>query len=316
MSNRVLIPGGAGFIGSNLAEFYLHNGWDVTVIDGLLERTGARIQNLSSVKSDITFINKRIEDIVELRQIVKQNDLIIDCMAWTSHKAAIIDPLYDCNLNIISHIHLINSLPEGYDKPVIYLGSRGQYGNPKIEVITEDSPMIPEDIQGINKLAAENYFRIYSKLKKINVISIRFPNCYGKNQPLEGDDIGLIGSFIRDVLADKEIEIYGNNRKRFILYVRDLCEYIYSIVQGDVAGFNPYNISGIELTLEELIETIIRIAGKGRYIKKDLPLEIKAIDIGTARFSDEKIKKIFSVETTDINVSLQETIKYFQQNLN
>lgn len=315
MKNRVLIPGGAGFIGSNLAEFYLDKGWHVTVIDGLLERTGARLQNLACLRSSITFINKRIEDIAELRQIIEQNDLVIDCMAWTSHRAAIADPLYDIDLNIKSHIYLINSIPEGYNKPVIYLGSRGQYGNPKLEVIDEETPMSPEDVQGINKLAAENYFRIYSKLKNFNVISVRFPNCYGKNQPLGGDDIGLIGSFIRDVLADKEIEIYGNNRKRFILYVNDLCEYIYVLYKVDISGFNSYNVSGIDLTLEELVETIIKLTGKGRYIKKEIPQEIKAIDIGTARFSDDKIKNLIPVQTTDIKVSLEETIKYFHQDL-
>ncbi len=315
MIKKVLIFGGAGFIGSNLARFYVDHKWDVTIVDGLLDKTGGRFENLTNILDSIKFIDKRIENIKNLSELIDNNDLVIDCMAWTSHRAALMDPFYDLELNVKSHIHLLNAVKEGFVKPIIYLGSRGQYGNPAVFEITEDTPMIPEDVQGINKLAAENYFRVYSRLKKLNIVSIRFPNCYGMNQPTSGDDIGLIGSFIRDILDDKEIVIYGNNRKRFILYVKDLCEYVYALGNNPYMGFNPYNISGVELTIEELVQTIVSIIGKGNYIKKDIPHEIKAIDIGTALFNDEKIQKKFSIQNTNIIASLKETVMYFQRSL-
>ena len=262
---KILILGGAGFIGSNLVKKFVSENYYVTVIDGLLDKTGGRKENIFESLNKITFINKRIEDIENLGEILSEQDVVIDSMGWTLHKAALSDPFFDMKLNVQSHLFLLQSLIKNkiFEKKIIYLGSKGQYGNPKVEIITEDTPLNPVDIQGIHKVASESYFKLYSKLYGLNVISLRIPNCFGENQIIDNKDIGLIGNFIRDALNGKIIEVYGETRKRSILYVDDLVDVVLKLSKKGFTGFNDYNISGCNKLIKYLAEEIVSIIGKG-----------------------------------------------------
>jgi UDP-glucose 4-epimerase len=312
---KVLILGGAGFIGSNLVKIFVDNNCNVTVIDGLLDKTGARIENLSNYLDKIIFIQKRVEDTQNLPDIISKQDVVIDSMAWTSHLSAIKDPLYDLELNVKSHLYVLKAIINNKLFPckIIYLGSRGQYGNPIVEKITEITPMVPEDIQGIHKLTAENYYRIYSKLYGLNIISLRIPNCFGENQPYEGEDIGLIGSFVKDSLKDKTIEIYGKGRKRNLIYVKDLCNITFSLSDTSISGFSAYNVAGHETGIEDLVKTIIKITDKGKFVLKSIPEEIKNIDTGFAQFDDTKLRNILNgYNLTILQDALKSTIDYLK----
>lgn len=314
--HTVLILGGAGFIGSNIAKRFYDVGCNVIVIDGLLNQTSGRRKNLKQIISDIQFIKSKIEDVHNLDEIVRQSDIIVDCMAWTSHHLALKEPIYDLKLNAESHLYLIQQLKKYHNIKIIYLGSRSQYGNPNISEITEDTPMVPDDIQGIHKLVAESYYRIYSKLYGLNVISIRFPNCFGKNQPTTGNDIGLVGSFIRDILASKIIEVYGIDRKRYLVYVKDLAEVVFKLSEKSFTDFKAFNLSGHEILIEELIKALIEIIGKGRYVKAEIPHEVKVIDIGSAKFSDVKLQRFLGgIPKTNLKAALCKTVSYFKENM-
>ena len=315
---KILILGGAGFIGSNLAEKFVNNDYDVTIIDGLLKKTGGRLQNVSNFLNKITFIEKRIEEVHDLSEIISKQDIIIDSMSWTSHLSALKDPFYDLELNVKSHLYFLEEVKKNKIKPgkIIYLGSRGQYGNPNVDVINETTPMIPEDIQGVHKLAAENYYRVYSKLCKLNVVSLRITGCFGQNQPYQREDIGLMGNLIRDAINGKIIEIYGEGRKRNMLYVYDLADVILKVSKKDFSGFNAFNISGCSKLIKDLAEKIVSIVGKGSVLVRKIPAEIEAIDIGNAEISDIKIRDfIKEIKTTKMEISLLNTINYFIQRI-
>ncbi len=316
LKKRILILGGAGFIGSNIASAFVKAGSDVVVIDGMLSNTGARKDNLKSIVSNIEFIESRIEDVPNLPEIIAQSDIIIDSMAWAFHRLALDNPDYDLDLNLKSHLYLIQHLDNCKNKKIIYIGSSGQYGNPNIDQIVEDTRMIPEDIQGIHKLAAESYFRVYSKLKGFNVISVRFPNCYGKNQAIVGSDIGLIGLFIRDLLKKKNTTVYGKSRRRFLVYVEDLAEVVLRLSRQEFSGFAAYNLSGHSVLVKNLVKTLIEIIGEGTYKVEELPYELKIIDVGRARFSDDKLRNILGeIPITDFKSSLEITVEYFKKEL-
>jgi len=194
MTCNVTIFGGAGFIGSNIAKKLVEIGYNTTVVDGLLRNTGGDLKNIRDILEKIKFYPLRIEEVPNLVKLVEDSDFIIDSMAWTQHGSAITNPQYDLELNCASHLCLIQALTK--KNKVIYLGSRGQYGNPTVSRITEQTTMVPLDIQGIHKLAAENYYRIYSKIKSFDVVSLRIANCFGANQPIKKNEPGLIASFI------------------------------------------------------------------------------------------------------------------------
>ena len=104
-------------------------------IDGIMKNTGGNRNNLIYLKNNITFIDKRIEDVENLPDLIQSVDLIICSMGWTPHQAAILDPFYDLELNIKSHLTLLNILIDFKNKKVIYLGSRSQYGNQNDKMI-------------------------------------------------------------------------------------------------------------------------------------------------------------------------------------
>jgi len=311
-----LILGGAGFVGSQIATRFCRAGYNVIVIDGLMDQTGGRKKNLSPIISEIQFLDSCIEDVHDLAEIVRQSDIIVDCMAWTSHRLALLDPVYDLRLNAESHLYLIRQLQENRNKKVIYLGSRVQYGNPGVAEITENTPMVPEDVQGIHKLTAESYYRVYAKLNSLNVVSLRFPNCFGENQPVLGDDIGLIGSFIRDILDNKCIEVFGHDRKRHLVYVKDLAEVVFLLIKKPNVGFSAFNLGGYEVLIEDLVKTLIELTGQGTYQIKELSHEIRSIDVGNARFSEAKLKTLLGeIPRTDLRSALLATITYFKENM-
>ena len=273
---RVLIFGGAGFIGSNLAKKFLGLGAAVTIVDGFIEDTGADMENINEIKEDIVLYKSKIEDLDNIKQLIENSDLIIDSMALTAHNIGLEKPFLDVELNLLSHLYIINNLKDFQNKKVIYLGSVSQYAK--------------ADSQGINKSAAEDYYRIYSKRYGFDVISLRIPNCYGENQKTKGEDIGLIGSFIRDILNNKEVEIYNSiERKKNIIYVKDLVDYIIKLIPKEDKCFKFYDVEGINVSLQELLGEIIKITGKGSYSVKS------------------------KAELIDLNTSLSNTIKYFEE---
>jgi UDP-glucose 4-epimerase len=312
----VLILGGAGFVGSNMAKVFVRIGAKVTVIDGLFRGTGGTPANLVEILPHIRFIPHAVQDVDDLQAIIADQSLIIDAMAWTSHHAALAAPDYDLELNAASHLSVIRHLRNTPETMVIYLGSRSQYGKPSAMVITEETPMVPEDIQGIHKLAGESYYRVYSKLYGFCAISLRFPNCFGEHQPVSGDDIGLIGSFIRDCMVSRTIDVYGAGRKRSVVYVEDVANIAERLTHASNSGFSVYNIGGHHLTIEELAATIIDVVGMGEYRVKELPEEVRAIDVGSALLSDTKLHGVIGpVEYTAMKPALEVTAAYMRKSL-
>ncbi len=317
-TRSVLILGGAGFIGSNLAGEFLQEGYHVSVLDGLMKRTGGRIKNLKPILGEIEFIPKQIEKFGDLKKLLIKNELIIDCMAWTSHLQALADPDYDKRLNLSCHLHWLDEcLPLDINKKrIIYLGSRGQYGCPNLKRINERTASEPNDIQGIHKLAAESYFRVYAKHHDLNAVSLRIPNCFGENQMTSESDIGLVGGLIRDLITNKTLNVFGTKRQREIVYVKDLCEIVMKVAGSDFHGFEAYNIGGKQVGILTLVKLMIDLAGKGNYRIMDVPKMIKEMDSATGRYSTNKLSKfIGKTEVTPLRISLKRTIDYFKGEL-
>jgi UDP-glucose 4-epimerase len=309
-----LIAGGAGFLGSHIAKRFHYAGYDVSVIDGLLEHTGGNEKKLEPILKDIQFYKTDVREVDGLANIVRDSNVVVDCMAWTAHRSALNNPIYDLRLNLESHLYLLQYLHPG--QKIIYLGSRSQYGTPDVDTIIEDTPMISVDIQGTHKIAAESYYRVYSRLRGLNVISLRFPNCFGVNQPLDGEDVGLVGGFIRDLLRRRLVEVYGTHRKRSLVYAPDLAEVVHLSSESPLIGFSAYNLAGTEIYIKSLVEVLIELIGSGTYQLSEMPADISSIDVGNASFSNGKLRAVIGeIPVTDLRNALQTTVEYFKENL-
>ncbi len=314
-NKKILILGGAGFIGSNLAEEFINLGAQVKIVDGFVQHTGANRDNIKSFVEKIDLYDCRVENLHNLSELVNDSDFIIDSIGLTAHIFGIENPLIDVQYNLICHLLIISALKGSKNKKVIYLGSRGQYGNIEGTVISEKTPQNPIDAQGINKVAAEIFYKIYAQKYGFKVVSLRITNCFGQNQKCYGNDIGLVGSFIRDMLSGKTVDIFGKKeRRKNLIYIKDLVKIITRFNTRIVNSFEAYNIAGYELTIGNILDYIIGIIGRGKYVVKPFPKDIKNIDVGEAGFSDEKIRYLLGrLEFTNIRDALSNTIEYFKR---
>jgi UDP-glucose 4-epimerase len=313
---KLLLCGGAGFLGSHIAKTFLRQDWRVGALDGLVEGTGGARANIADFESDLEFVLlQKIEAVSDLAERVQWADWIVDAMAFTGHLIGFEQPIMDANANLLSHLRLLEALKKCPGKRIIYLGSRSQYGVAAAAEITEETPCAPVDPQGINKLAAEHFFRIYSKPYQFDAASLRLTNCFGPKQRVTGER-GLVGGFIQDTLDGKPIEIFGSaDRTKNLLFGEDAAKIVFAFTQKPWSGFDVFNVGGVEAGIREFLETIFKAAGKGSFTVKPFPEHVKRIDVGEARFSDEKLGRFLNgFERTSLDAALSLTVDYFKEN--
>jgi UDP-glucose 4-epimerase len=313
---RVVVFGGAGFLGSRIVAAFVERGDEVVVVDGLMAEAGGDEAHLTAVRASIEFIPAAVEHIADLDRLVNGAALIVDCMAWTRHVAAFDNPLYDLRLNLESHLRLIQAARTAAGARILYLGSRGEYGRSSEPRITEQTPLDPRDVQSVHKAAADQHFRLFAELSGMGVISLRLPNCFGPGQPLAGKDIGLVGDWIRSALAGTPIVLYGTGRRRSLLYSDDAATVVSRLSDRPFTGYEAYNLAGRDVDLVDLAERIVRIAGSGVVTRAPMPHDVAVMDIGGAVFDDSALRRLIgSSPDVDLDRALGATITYFKERL-
>jgi nucleoside-diphosphate-sugar epimerase len=315
-SPRVLVLGGAGFIGSHVAAALVRRDVRVTVLDGFIPGGGAREANLATLGSRIELIRARVEDRADLEAVLREADVVIDCMGFPAHHVGLADPLRDLDLNLRSHVVLIDALRRVRGRLVIYLGSRGQYGRPPAAPVTEETAQVPVDTQGVHKLAAESLFRIYAGRGDFDAISLRLSNTFGEHQRTEGDDLGLVGGFIRDLLAGRTVQVFGDSeRTKALLYVRDAAEIAAeAALRIRASGFTAFNVAGSSVTLRQLLDALVAAVGAGGWTVAPFPEHIRQMDSGDAPYPDGRIAQALgSLPQTEVTEALRSTVAYFKR---
>jgi UDP-glucose 4-epimerase len=287
-----LVLGGAGFIGSNICRHLAARGFRVVAVDGLMPRTSGNAANLASVSGDIQLIAHRLEDVTSFADLLRGHDIVVDAMGWTSHWEAFEDPEYDLALNLSSHLVVTRAMPIARPQRIVYLASAHQYGRVSNSPIAETQPLLPLDVQGIHKTAAEHHYRIAAERNDLSVVSLRFGNTFGPAQPLTGRDVGLIADMIRKSLAGETIEVFGVGRMRTVHYAPDLARMIEGMAGRGPAGFTAINVPGEHVAISELASQITSCTG-GTLSQKPLPADLSAIDAGNAPLDCTLFAKYF-----------------------
>jgi len=281
LPDHVVVCGGAGFIGAHVCKAFVAAGSRVTAVDALVPGTGGSLEHLDGVG-----VRLLVRDVANATEVLRECDLVVDAMGWTAHLAGMRDPLRDLDLNLRSHLQIILALRERGGR-IIYLGSRHEYGRTAAEAIDESTPLEPVDVQSVHKSAADHHYRVVASEGRLNVLSARFGNVFGEGQPL-GHEAGLIGGFIRDLIAGRTIEVYGASRRRNCLYAPDLAAALVALARTDWAGYVPVNVPGDDLTIGALAEAVVRAMGSGRWAETPMPPEVAAIEIGEPRFESSR----------------------------
>lgn len=193
---RVLILGGLGFIGSNLAIRLVSLGAKVVVVDSMLPRYGGNLLNIEPVKDDIDINFSDIRDIYSLEYLVKGAEYIFSMAGQTGHLLSMTDPFTDLDVNCRAQLSILECCRKfNREVTILNASTRQVYGKPQRLPVSEDHPLVPSDVNGINKIASEHYYTLYSKLYGIRCVSLRLTNTYGPRQQLRGNEQGFTGIF-------------------------------------------------------------------------------------------------------------------------
>ncbi|MBD3236102.1 MAG: NAD-dependent epimerase/dehydratase family protein [Candidatus Eisenbacteria bacterium] len=314
---RCLVTGGAGFIGSNLAIALVESGARVTVVDALLPDLGGNRFNLAPVREQVDFheLDLRASDALASR--VRGQDYIFNLAGQISHIDSMTRPLDDLAINCDSHLSLLEVCRrENPAARIVYAGTRQQYGRPRYLPVDEAHPLVPTDINGINKMAAETYHLLYHRIHGLRTTSLRLTNTFGPRQLIRHARQGFLAVFIRRALEGQPLKLFGDGSQlRDLNFVDDVVRaFLIAGAQASAIG-EAYNLGSREvLSLRQIAETMLRIGGRGRVEVVPFPEDRKRIDIGSCYCSFEKFHAATGWEPrVPVADALEKTIDYYRR---
>lgn len=318
-NKSVLVTGGLGFIGSNLVRQLLEQGAKVTVLDNLNPKYGGNPYNLFTVKDKVVL---HIEDILNqdlLANLLPEQDFVFHLASQTSHMDSMTEPLNDLDINARATLQLLELCRKLNPKLRLVITSTRQiYGKAQYLPVDEKHPLNPVDINGIHKLAAEQYAEMYYKHHGIQSSLLRLTNVYGPGLRIKDARQMFIGVWIRLILENKPFEIWGGDQLRDLAYVSDVCNALLLAATEETAIGQIFNVgSGSpEISLVDLAKTLVKVAGQGTYIIKEYPPDRKGIEIGNIYLNDEKLRQMTGwCPLVTLEEGLKHTLDYYRKHL-
>jgi UDP-glucose 4-epimerase len=314
---RVLITGGLGFIGSNLARRLVELEAEVLLVDSLVPQYGGNLFNVSGIEDRVRINIADTRDPNSMRYLVQGQDYIFNLAGQVSHLDSMTDPYTDLDINCRSQLTLLEACRmHNPGVKIVYAGTRQQYGKPDYLPLDERHLMHPTDVNGINKMAGEWYHIVYNNVYGIRATSLRLTNTYGPRQYMRDARQGFLGWFIRQVVENKEITIYEPGTQiRDYNYVDDVVDAFLRAGMSDAANGQVFNLGGEHLSLLETTKLLLEVAGSGSYRLIPFPPERKAIDIGDVYSSYAKIHTDLGWEPRiPLAEGLARTVEYYRAN--
>jgi nucleoside-diphosphate-sugar epimerase len=287
---RVLVTGGAGFLGSNLSLALAERGAKVTALDGFLFGGGANPANLAG--SSVELVRGDIRDI-DLRPLCEGASVIFNLAAQTSHMGGQNDPLADIAVNAVAQVRLIQAAREAApDAVVVHASTRQFYGRVQKLPVDENQPVAPPDANGVSKFAGEQYWMLEHRVRSRPVVSLRLTNCYGPRLRIRDARQTFLGIWIRCVLEGKPFEVWGGDQLRDLTYVDDVTEAFLLAAETEACRGRIFNIGGSPpASLRNIAEMLVRLAGPpANYTVRQFPADRATIDIGSYHADDKAFR--------------------------
>ena len=314
---RVMLTGGLGFIGSNLAHRLVEHGADVLIVDSLIPEYGGNLFNVEGIKDRVRINIADVRDASGMRYLVRGQDYIFNLAGQVSHIDSMTDPFTDLEINCRSQLSLLEACRRNNPSvKIIYASTRQIYGAPDYLPVDEKHLLHPTDVNGINKMAGEWYHILYSNVHGIRATSLRLTNTYGPRLLMKHNRQGFIGWFIRLAIDGEEISLYGDGTQlRDLNYVDDVVEALLLAGATDMVNGNVYNLGGPEpVSLLQTVETLMELCPQASYKLVPFPPEKKRIDIGDYYGDYTKIREALGWEPrVSLREGLSKTIEYYRE---
>lgn len=279
---NILITGGLGFIGSNLALRLHELGARVTVLDSMVPEHGGNLANLSPCDCEIEKNISDMRDLNSLSIMVRDRDYIFHLAGQVSHGDSMRDPHGDLGVNCVSTMNLVEACRhENPGARLVFTSTRQVYGQVSELPVKEDHPTVPVDVNGINKLAAEYYHLLYDRIYGVRSVVLRLTNTYGPRQQIRNDRQGFIGIMIRRALRGEKILVFGTGRQiRDFNYVDDVVDALLAVAMEERCYGGVFNLGSPEYnSLLEFVDILVKECG-AEFEIVPFPEDKKIIDIG------------------------------------
>lgn len=306
MMKRVLVSGGAGFIGSHVVDELEKRGKEVVVLDNF---AGGK-QNLKYFSKNIEVIEGDMCDRKTCKKALEGVDTVFCLGAHAAEGQSVYIPIFNAQTNLMGSITLLTEAINAGIEDFVFTSSIAAYGKPEKLPVSETAKLNPEDPYGVTKMAFEHYLRVFYELEKINPYIVRFFNVYGPRQRMDDPYRGVVPIFINKCLKGEQPVIFGDGmQKRAFTYISDIVEPICDIVGKKELINNPINIGAEEAwTVKKLAEEVIK--------KMGVNLELKYVpertsDVKVVYADVSKAKKLLRYKAkVSLSKGLDETIKW------
>jgi UDP-glucose 4-epimerase len=313
---KVMITGGLGFIGSNLARSLVDLGANVLLVDSLIPDYGGNLFNIDGIADRVHVNVADIRQQSTMNYLVRDRDVIFTLAGQVSHIDSMQDPYTDLEINCRSQLTILEACR--YNNPrakLVFAGTRQIYGRPSSLPVTERHLVQPTDVNGINKAAGENYHLVYNNVFGVRACSLRLTNVYGPRQLVKHNRQGFIGWFIRLAIEQKTIQIFGDGSQlRDFVYVDDAADAFLRAGASDACNGEAFNVGGdVPISHRDLTTLLLDVAGAGRVEYVEWPAEKKAIDIGSFYADSSKFTRTTGWKpTVALRDGLARTIDFYR----
>lgn len=314
---KVLITGGLGFIGSNLARALVEQGAFVTLVDSLIPQYGGNVFNIDDIRDKVTVNVCDVRDPFAMAYLLQDKDYLFNLAGQTSHMDSMSDPQTDLDINATAQLSILEACRKTNPGiKIVFASTRQLYGKPDYLPVDEKHPIRPVDVNGINKLAGEWYHLLYNNVYGIRACALRLTNTYGPGMRVKDARQTFLGIWVRLLIEGKPIKVFGDGLQlRDFNYVDDCVEALLLAGASDVANGKVFNLGSTEVVgLKTLAEMMVGHENNASFELVPFPPERKAIDIGDY-YSDFSLitRELGWQPKVGLREGLQRTMAYYQE---
>ncbi len=315
---KVLVTGGLGFIGSNLAARLVKLGADVLLVDSLIPEYGGNLFNIHGIEKKVRVNISDVRDEHSMRYLIQGQDYLFNLAGQTSHIDSMQDPYTDLEINSKAQLFILESCRQyNPNVKIIFASTRQIYGKPEYLPVDERHPLRPVDVNGINKMAGEGYSILYNNVYGIRSCALRLTNTYGPRMRVKDARQTFLGIWIRLLVEKKPFEVWDGSQLRDFTYVEDAVDALLMVAKSDETEGQVFNLGGDSvISLKDLADLLIEVNGGGRRFIRSFPPQRKRIDIGDYYADFSRIRSLLGWEPrVSLCEGLLKTLVFYRKNL-
>src|SRR2546430_13958433 len=258
---RILITGGLGFIGSNLARRLIDAAARITLVDSLIPEYGGNLFNVQDIQERLQVNIADVRDPHSMIYLVKDHDFLFNLAGQTSHMDSMSDPETDLEINCRAQLTILEACRQHNPGiKIVFASTRQIYGRPDYLPVDENHPLRPVDVNGINKMAGEWYHILYNNVYGVRACALRLTNTYGPGMRVKDARQTFLGVWIRHLVEGRSLEVWGGDQLRDFTYVDDAVNALLKAAASDEANGRVFNLGGFRaLSLKELAALLITV---------------------------------------------------------